>query len=105
MELQHIAAVRYRGSLREAAALPGRFLPELGRFGNEAAFFHFSTNLLARGGVARPHGLAPAPGVAPARTPKSFVLIEALFRSQGEGTAAEEGCVDGGQFRERVGEA
>jgi len=36
----HIAAARYRGSVCEAAALPGRFLPELGRFSTpEAAFF------------------------------------------------------------------
>ena len=37
--LHHIVAARYCGFVREAAALPGRFLPELGRFGNEAAFF------------------------------------------------------------------
>jgi hypothetical protein len=38
--IQHIVAARYSGSVREAAALPGRFLPELGRFGNpEAAIF------------------------------------------------------------------
>jgi hypothetical protein len=38
--IQHIVAARYLGSVREAAALPGRFLPELGRFGNpEAAVF------------------------------------------------------------------
>jgi hypothetical protein len=40
VEFHHIAAARYRGSVCEAAALPGRFLPELGRFGiPEAAFF------------------------------------------------------------------
>jgi hypothetical protein len=43
-EFYHIAAARYCGSVREAAALPGRFLPELGRFRPpEAAFFLFST--------------------------------------------------------------
>src|SRR6185312_10626634 len=36
----HIVAARYCGFVREAAALPGRFLPELGRFGmSRAAFF------------------------------------------------------------------
>jgi hypothetical protein len=40
IEFHHIVAARYCGSAREAAALPGRFLPELGRFGNEAAFFY-----------------------------------------------------------------
>jgi hypothetical protein len=30
------------GSPREAAALPGRFLPELGRFLTEAAFFYLA---------------------------------------------------------------
>jgi hypothetical protein len=39
IRFHHIVAARYCGSVREAAALPGRFLPELGRFGNEAAFF------------------------------------------------------------------
>ena len=39
VEFHHIAAARYRGSVCEAAALPGRFLPELGRFLTEAAFF------------------------------------------------------------------
>jgi len=38
----HIVAARYCGSVREAAALPGRFLPELGRFDIvKAAFFLF----------------------------------------------------------------
>ncbi|MEP6830733.1 MAG: hypothetical protein ABI963_10365, partial [Rhizomicrobium sp.] len=36
----YFVAARYCGSAREAAALPGRFLPELGRFGNEAAIFY-----------------------------------------------------------------
>jgi hypothetical protein len=40
IEFHHIVAARYCGSVREAAALPGRFLPELGRFGNEAAIFY-----------------------------------------------------------------
>jgi hypothetical protein len=36
----------------EAAALPGRFLPELGRFGNEAAFF-LSARIFWRAGASR----------------------------------------------------
>ncbi len=36
--LRHIVAARYRDFDREAAALPGRFLPELGR-SSERPFF------------------------------------------------------------------
>jgi hypothetical protein len=39
VKFHHIVAARYCGSVHEAAALPGRFLPELGRFLTEAAFF------------------------------------------------------------------
>jgi hypothetical protein len=83
IEIHHIVAARYCGSVREAAALPGRFLPELGRFGNEAAFFHFSAGLLARGGVARAHVLAHAPRDAPTHEPKSLALIGVLFSTWG----------------------
>jgi hypothetical protein len=36
---RHIVAARYRDLGREAAALPGRFLPELGR-SSERPFFY-----------------------------------------------------------------
>lgn len=68
--LDHIVAARYCGSVREAAALPGRFLPELGRFGNEAAFFHCGAVLFVPGVVAPPLVLAHAPGDAPSQERK-----------------------------------
>ncbi|HEY4274097.1 MAG TPA: hypothetical protein VGM68_01325, partial [Rhizomicrobium sp.] len=95
----HIVAARYCGSAREAAALLGRFLPELGRFGFEAAFFlarvfglaflgerselrkagpasspHRGRGRCAAGGVARAHVLAHAPRDALAQQPKSIAL-------------------------------
>jgi hypothetical protein len=44
-EFHHIVAARYCGSVREAAALPGRFLPELGRFGFPKRPFFFMAKL------------------------------------------------------------
>ena len=61
------------GSPREAAALPGRFLPELGRFLGSGHFF-IGTGLLRREFVARAHVLTHAPRDAPAQITKSIAL-------------------------------
>jgi len=53
----HIAAARYCGLRREAAALSGRFLPELGR-SSERPFF--SPKLSRRAPRARKSGVAPS---------------------------------------------
>src|SRR6185503_4452031 len=80
----HIAAARYCGSVREAAALPGRFLPELGRFGSPKRPFFFSAHLLSRGFVARAHVLTHTPRDAPAHVSKSAADRSVTLRRGGD---------------------